>query len=247
MLTDAVADGLIVVNHARQPRRARHGNSRRNQVLPDARRPEPKFYEPHEARAIITATPEPYRDMVLADLTTGARRGELLAMRWEWIDFAARRIWLGGQLQERELVPCKNHSEREVVLYSGLAAMFGARRQAEGYVFRAPDGRPWGNRGPEREFLGDVLRGLGLKREDRMWHPLRHTFASVLAAGGIRRDVVEKLMGHAGKGTTSIYTHLFRDAFEGVEEALDAGFGGKERARECTVTAEHDGSARTAA
>ena len=58
-----------------------------------------------------------------------------------------------------------------------------------------------------------------------MWHVLRHTYASVLAAGAIRRDVVERLMGHAGKGTTSIYTHLFRDAFDGVEEALGALFG----------------------
>jgi site-specific recombinase XerC len=52
-----------------------------------------------------------------------------------------------------------------------------------------------------------------------------HTYASVLADAGIRRDVIERLMGHAGKGTTSIYTHLFRDAFDGVEEALDTAFG----------------------
>jgi integrase len=72
-----------------------------------------------------------------------------------------------------------------------------------------------------------------------MWHVLRHTYASVLAAGGIRRDVVEQLMGHVRKGTTSIYTHLFRDAFDGVEEALDAVFGVNQASTECAVTTEH--------
>jgi hypothetical protein len=48
---------------------------------------------------------------------------------------------------------------------------------------------------------------------------------SVLAAGGVRQDVVEQLTGHKRKGTISIYTHLFRDAYDGVEEALDAVFG----------------------
>ena len=47
----------------------------------------------------------------------------------------------------------------------------------------------------------------------------------MLADGGVRREVVERLMGHAAKGTTSIYTHLFKDAFDGVEEALEAVYG----------------------
>jgi site-specific recombinase XerD len=38
-----------------------------------------------------------------------------------------------------------------------------------------------------------------------MWHLLRRTYASVLAVGGIHRDVVEELMGHKRQGTTSLY------------------------------------------
>jgi hypothetical protein len=67
---------------------------------------------------------------------------------------ADRRINLRGQLQNREYIPrCKNDGEREVVLYSGLAGRLGARRQAEGYVFLDPKGRPWSNEGPGRAFL----------------------------------------------------------------------------------------------
>jgi integrase len=242
MLTDAVAEGLIASNPVRQPRRARHGGSRRKAAYLDAQRPAPKFLEPDEARALLVAGPEPYRDMVLADLTTGCRRGELLGLRWEDIRWADRRIDLTGQLQGRERVGCKNESEREVVLFSRLAAALGKRRQAEGYVFLDPRGRPWTNQGPERAFLRDTYEAAGLRRPGQMWHVLRHTYASVLAGAGIRREVVERLMGHAGKGTTSLYTHLFRDALDGVEDALDAAFGVNRASTEVSVTTEHHGA-----
>jgi integrase len=180
--------------------------------------------------------------MVLTVLTTGFRRGELLGLRWEDIRWADRRIDLRGQLQNRERVPCKNDSEREVVLYSGLATLLGSRRQAEGYVFLDPAGRPWSNAGPGKGFLSEAYRQAGLRRPGQLWHVLRHTHASILAAGGIRRDVVERLMGHAAKGTTSIYTHLFKDAFDGVEEALDAVFGVNPAPTDCSVTTGTDGA-----
>ncbi|HKP89800.1 MAG TPA: tyrosine-type recombinase/integrase [Thermoleophilaceae bacterium] len=224
MLTDAVDEGLIVTNAARQPRRARHGGSRRGALYVAVKRAAPKFLEPAEARALLAVTPESHRAMVLAALTTGFRRGELLGLRWEDIRWADRRIELRGQLQRREYVGCKCGSEREVVLYSGLARALGKHRQAEGYVFTDANGEPWTDQGPERAFLRAAYDAAGLRQPGRMWHALRHTYASALANGGVRRDVVERLMGHAGKGTTSIYTHLFREAFDGVEEALAAAF-----------------------
>ena len=54
---------------------------------------------------------------------------------------------------------------------------------------------------------------------------LRHTYASVLAAGGVKRHEVEQLMGHKTVGTTGLYTHLFREAYADVERALDAVYG----------------------
>jgi integrase len=180
--------------------------------------------------------------MVLTAVTTGFRRGELLGLRWEDIRWADRRIELRGQLQSRKYVGCKCGSEREVPLYSGLAASLGKRRQAEGYVFLDPKGRPWSNEGPARAFLGAAYEAAELRRPGQMWHALRHTYASVLAAGGIRRDVVEQLMGHAPKGTTSIYTHLFRDAFDGVEEALDAALGVNRKSMRVAVSTGHDGA-----
>ncbi len=58
-----------------------------------------------------------------------------------------------------------------------------------------------------------------------LWHVLRHTYASVLAAGGVKRHELEALMGHSAPGTTSIYTHLFRESYESVHDALDRVYG----------------------
>jgi integrase len=242
MLTDAVAEGLLVANPARQPRMARHGASRRKLLrsapVDDA---PPKHLEPYEARALLAATQEGQaREMVLMALTTGFRRGELLGIRWEDLQWADRRIRLAGQLQGRERVRCKNDSEREVVFYSGLAHLLGRRRQAQGYVFLDPKGRPWSTRTPGQDFLAPAYEHAGLRRPGQMWHLLRHTYASVLANAGIRREVVERLMGHSRRGsTTTLYTHLFKDAFDGVEEALDGVFGVNRASMDSSVTTDN--------
>ncbi len=114
--------------------------------------------------------------------------------------------------------------------------MLAKRREAEGYLFLAPSGKPWEDAEPGRAFLSAAYKAAGLRRPGVLWHSLRHSYASILAAGGIREDVVAVLMGHKRRGTTSIYTHLFADAFDGVEEALDQVLGGvNETSMACSV------------
>lgn len=237
MLTDAMSADLIARNPLRTPKRARHRGGSRHDVfdMQVARKP-PQHLEPVEARALLFATPPQFRDMVLCALTTGFRRNELLALQWEWIDFGARRIELQGQLywkrvgdgaeREATIRSCKYDSEREVPLWSGLADLLGKRREATGYVFRNPQtGGPWKEGRPAATFLADAYETAELRRPGRMWHQLRHTYASVLAAGGVKRHAVEQLMGHATQGTTGLYTHLFRESYDEVHRGLDAVYG----------------------
>lgn len=241
MLTDAMAEGYIDSTPLRTPKRARHrGGGRHDAIDLQPKRKPPRFLEPNEAHALLAAIPPQYVDMVLCALTTGFRRNELLALQWEWIDFGARRIDLRGQIfwrlsghgrqREPTVRPCKYDSEREVPLWSGLAELLARRRQATGWVFRDPStGQPWRETRPATVFLEAAYERAELRREGVMWHVLRHTYASVLAAGGVRRHEVEQLMGHAGQGTTSIYTHIFRDSYETVHTALDAVYGRRSR------------------
>lgn len=204
MLTDAVSEGHIPTNPLRSPKRARHRGGGRHDVLDlQVKRKPPKHLEVSEALRLLDAVPEEYVDMVLCALTTGFRRNELLGLQWEWLDFGAMRIDLRGQLywrrvegtrREREpaIVRCKYDSEREVPLYSGLAELLGPRRQASGFVFLNPTtGKPWKEGHPTVSFLAAAYEAADLRRAGQMWHTLRHTYASVLAAGGVKRHEVE--------------------------------------------------------
>ncbi len=237
MLTDAVSQGLIANNPLRSPSRARHRGGSRHDVLDlNVRRKPAKYLEISEALALLDATPEQHVAMVLLALTSGLRRNELLGLQWEWLDFGSGRLDLRGQLYWRRaangrkrqptIARCKYDSEREVPLYSGVAQLLGPHRQATGFVFTHPKtGGPWNETLPSTMFLGPAYERCGLRRQGRMWHQLRHTYASVLAAGGIRRHEVEQLMGHKAQGTTGLYTHLFRESYEKVEAALDEVYG----------------------
>ncbi len=234
MLTDAVAEGLIPANPLRSPRRGRHGSRRVGVDLTIRRRP-PKHLELNEALALLAVTPDEFVAMPLAVMTHGLRRNELLGLHWEWIDWGSRTLDLSGQLQWLRGRPrsgwetrdCKFKSNRLLPLYSGLATLLGRQRQAAGIVFTAPGSasQPWSETKPAQSFLTHAYEAAGIRRPGVMWHALRHTYASLLGAGGIKQHEIELLMGHKVAGTTGLYLHVMRETFEKVEVILDQAFG----------------------
>lgn len=58
---------------------------------------------------------------------------------------------------------------------------------------------------------------------DLKFQPLRHTYASLCAAGGVEVRKVAKFMGHANTTTTEhIYTHLFDTDAMAALDAIDS-------------------------
>jgi integrase len=240
MLTDAATEGLIAANPLRSPRRGRHGSRRIGVDLKVQRKP-PKHLELDEALSLLAVTPDEYVAMPLAAMAHGLRRNELLGLHFEWIDWGSRTLDLRGQLQwlrgrprtAWEIRDCKFKSNRLRPLYSGFASLIGRRRQAEGLVFAAIDGsgNPWGETKPAQAFLADAYVAAGIRRPGVLWHALRHTYASLLGAGGIKQHEIELLMGHKVPGTTGLYLHVMRETFDKVEVILDQAFGSALRAR----------------
>lgn len=231
MLTDAAAEGLIAANPLRSPRRGRHGGRRIGVDLSIDRKP-PKHLELDEALALLAVTPDAHLALPLAALTHGLRRNELLGLHWEWVDWGGGVLDLQGQLSWQRGRPrtwgirdCKFKSNRKLPLYSGLARVIGPSRQAEGLVFRDPRGNAWNETGPAQEFLSKAYVDAGIRREGVLWHALRHTYASLLGAGGLRQHEIELLMGHKVPGTTGLYLHVMRETFQRVEVILDQAFG----------------------
>lgn len=169
--------------------------------------------------------------------STGARRGELLALRWSAVD-------LDGGLVVLRAETTKGGRRRELPIGGRILEDLRALRQAQGrrlgvvpgpsaHVLLSPRGAPWeANPGNLRRVLADTLRAAGIAPVDAdgrrfTAHGFRHTFASILAARGVSPKVAQRLLGHADVTLTlRIYTHLLdadalREGSAHVASALD--------------------------
>jgi integrase len=163
------------------------------------------------------ASRNPYlHTIVLLALATGARRGELLGLRWPDVDL--RR----GTLTFHET---KNGERRAVPLTGQALALIGQhariRRLDTTLVFpNATGGRPLGIRDA---FEGAVERA-GIK--DFRFHDLRHTAASYLAMSGASLAEIAEVLGHKTLAMVKRYAHLSEAHTRGVVERMNrAVFG----------------------
>ena len=158
--------------------------------------------------------------------TTGARRGELCALRWNNVDLIKGTIFIeraiieaAGGVYEKDT---KTHASRRVKLDPDTvevleaqyeiakerAAVIGVKVGTSAFVFsHEPDGAlPWRPDYLTKQFAA-VRDGLGYY--DVRLHDLRHFAATRLIAAGIPVRTVSGRLGHANASTTlSVYTHF---------------------------------------
>jgi excisionase family DNA binding protein len=150
--------------------------------------------EDEEARLLATAAPH-LRAVIVGLLNTGARRNELLTLRWSEVDLERGTILLtrtkGGT---NRTIPMNG---RLMDLLTGLKA-----NSKSSYVFMGPKGERI--RTIRRAFQNACRRAglMGLRI-----HDLRHTFASRLIATGTDVITVKELLGHHSVVVTERYTH----------------------------------------
>lgn len=139
-------------------------------------------------------------------LLTGCRRGEIIGLRWKWVDFERRCIRFPDSKTGAKTIPLGDPAIdllRSVPAIAGCEFAFPASR-GNGHIVGLRS--VWGN---VRE-LAD-LRGLRI-------HDLRHSFASVAVSGGESLYIVGKILGHRQARTTEVYAHLAPDP---VQAAAD--------------------------
>jgi integrase len=146
---------------------------------------------------------------------TGMRRGELVGLRWEDVEFerAVLVVRRTRTMAKRTVVTTtpKNGRPRVIDLDSdSLEALARLRAESEpsdhDLVVRAPDGSPLH---PDRlsELFSKLVRDSGL-RPIRL-HDLRHTHASLLLKAGVPLKVVSERLGHADPAfTMRVYQHV---------------------------------------
>ena len=180
--------------------------------------------------------------------STGARRGELCALKWSDIDLDAASLMV-----RRSLVDCpagkyiekdtKTHQSRRVSLDVSMVALLrthrvrqgeralacgvGLDRDARVFSYEADGSVPWRPDGVTARFvrLRDKA-GLGHVR----LHDLRHFVATRMLAAGVPVTTVAGRLGHANSSTTlNVYAHFLessdRDAAEALGRVLDDARG----------------------
>ncbi len=136
--------------------------------------------------------------IVLIALSTGARQGEILNLRWKNIDFNKRTMYL---------LDTKNGESRSVPLYDlvvdRLKQLNKVRRIETDFLFPRRDGKK------PIEIKRQWLKAVDNARlVDFKFHDLRHTAASYLAKHGATLLEIAQVLGHKQLKMVKRYAHL---------------------------------------
>jgi integrase len=157
-----------------------------------------------------------YYPLVVCGFRTGLRIGELIALKWEDIDFANRQIYVHRNFSRGRLTTPKSAASKRFVRMTTqlIEVLINHRKQLESMQmnrFRKWDKLPeWvfpneaGNRINYGNFLNRVWnKGMnlsGLRR--RTPHDMRHTYATLRLSNGDSLAEVSKEMGHGSPDIT---------------------------------------------
>jgi len=156
-----------------------------------------RFLSHEEAQALINACDDHLKPVVIMALNTGARKEEILGLKWDNVDLKHGFILLDQT---------KNGERREVPINQTLRGTLGriVRRVDVPYVFYdAKTGKRYSNL--RRSFESACKRA---KIRDFRFHDLRHSFASQLVMAGVDITTVKELLGHKTLTMTLRYAHL---------------------------------------
>ena len=218
-LEDARLDGLVPTNPADAARPPRHD--------PDTDDADDDLQVWTGAQAsdfLAFVDDHPWRALWHLALGTGARRGELLGLRWRDVDLDAGRVRIRRALTVVDGVPrlLGTKTSRTRVLSVGSSvvdALRTHREEQERQRAQADDRRNrWGLvfTDPSGHHLPPMQVTVAFRRLVReapvpviRMHDLRHTHASLLLADGVPVKVVSERLGHATIAMTmDVYGHL---------------------------------------
>lgn len=184
-----------------------------------APRPDFDFFTHEESELVLAAAPVGFHAMLTTALKTGLRRGELLVLRWQDVDFRAGAITVRQALSLNVVSTPKSGRARTVPMSAKLKEVLSAHRHARGaFVFCKDDGTRFTSNEIKR-VVPETCQAAGLRELN--WHGLRHSFASQLAIAGVPLKVIQELLGHASIEMTMRYAHLAESALQGAVAVLD--------------------------
>jgi integrase len=221
--------------------------------LPKAAKSEPKALNEAEMAALLNAARHPperakrsggpsaepwFFPAIAFAVYTGARRGEVLGLRWSDIEFESNIVTIRRSLTRTHsrglfFKEPKSGKARTITMPRTLATILKQHRTAQdkerqtlgtGYkddklVVARPNGSPVNPRSFGNRVIELAARA---KVTPITAHCLRDTHASLLAKKGVPLEVVSKRLGHADiRVTAERYLHVYRESDAAAARALD--------------------------
>ena len=233
VLEQAVKEGLVPFNVASRA------------TLPKAEHKEVNYFQPEQVAAIRDALerePMKWKTLVHLLLITGARRGEVLGLKWDKVDFEGNRIYICNSVLYSpdvgiyESTPKTERSRRYITLppetmqllrqYRAWQAeerlRLGEYYQNQDFVFSQDNGKPM-HPDSVTDYLKKFSKRHGLPHINA--HAFRHTMASMLYFNGVDSVSISKRLGHAQVSTTAnIYAHVMEEADQRNADILSSIF-----------------------
>ncbi|WP_317335002.1 site-specific integrase [Dysosmobacter welbionis] len=195
---------------------------------PKLERKEMKVIQPEQIGNYLQAAAERnVLPMFFLELTTGLRRGELLALLWSDLDPQNRSISvtksvsrLNGELVVSQ--PKTQHSIRTLLIPQqavDLLVQEHSQHPNNPYLFPSPTTGTMYSPETVARIHKRILRDAGL--EDCRFHDLRHTFATVALQNGVDIKTLSGMLGHYSSDfTLDTYTHVTRKMQEEAAEKM---------------------------
>lgn len=175
---------------------------------------------------------------LLLELSTGMRRGEVLALTWDDVNFETKEITINKSAYaykgERKVKPPKTASGIRTLTVSQnlidelLIAhndyltnqnIYGLRFTNSNLVICQEDGKPYHPDSMTTKWCRFVRKN---NLKPIRFHDLRHTNATMMIQSGVDYKTVKDRMGHSDISTTlNVYTHRTKKTDETAAQKID--------------------------
>lgn len=184
------------------------------------------------------------RALLTLAVTTGMRRGELVGLMWDDIDFDKQIITISRSVykpkgEEQRIKATKSVSSNRTVyipescsriLYELKIQQASDKRHSQGvwldsgFVFTDKYGKNISLYAPTR-ICAEVQAKYGLRH--LKLHGLRHTCGSLMVEHGVDPETVKTVLGHESLKTTNRYLHPYAESMKDASEKMERIIRGK--------------------